>query len=104
MAKQQRLGQNIRAHPVGDMFEEAVEEEEPAEKQQPSRKEKQKVTMYVSSDLAERARNIVYWERWNLSAMGEEGLRRVVEAMEEENDGQYEQRPEQLRPGRPMES
>lgn len=99
-----RLGQNISAHPVGDMFEEETgeETEESQQSQQPSRQEKQKVTIYVSSDLAERARNIVYWERWNLSALGEEGLRRIVEEREEVNGGPYEERPEQLQPGRPM--
>lgn len=59
---------------------------------------------YIDSELQNRIRNIAYHvhPRRSLSDLTEEGLREVAEKYERINGGAFPQRPEELRPGRPI--
>lgn len=68
-------------------------------KEAPNRKQ---LAVILSSDLVERAKNIVYWTPGvTLAGLVEEGLIKTVERWERANGGPYEARPADLQRGRP---
>lgn len=83
--------------------------EQPQTVPQPRRQRKEKLTIDLPVELADRIRNTVYWlngppQRLTLARLFEEALSvRVRELEEAHNDGQpFETRPEQLKGGRPL--
>lgn len=72
------------------------------EESSPPRVSKEKVTVLVENDLLERVRNAAWWQRKTLASLAEEGLRLVVERMERQHGGPFDQRTEDLKTGRPQ--
>jgi hypothetical protein len=51
---------------------------------------KEKLTVHVTHDLAERVKNAAYWNpRLTIAAIAERGLARVMEEIEQQNGGPY---------------
>lgn len=61
-----------------------------------------KYTISLPPLLLERLRNAAYWSRLPLAAIIERAVTAELERMESENGKPYEQRPENLRAGRPV--
>lgn len=65
--------------------------------------EKKRMTVHISEDLAERIKNAVYWTPGlTVSEVAEKGLTWVIEQLEEENEGPFEERDQELKGGRPV--
>jgi hypothetical protein len=63
---------------------------------------KTQIAVSVSAQLADRAKNVVYWTPGaTLAAVVAEGLEHVLLRKEAANGGPFKQRPEGLRRGRP---
>ena len=63
---------------------------------------KGKVTVLIENDLLERLRNAAWWQRKTLATLAEEGLQLVVERLERQHGGPFEQREKDLPKGRPQ--
>ena len=64
---------------------------------------KKQVAVFLSVDVVERAKNIVYWTPGvTLAGLIGEGLEKAVEQREGANGGPYKQRPHDLPVGRPL--
>jgi post-segregation antitoxin (ccd killing protein) len=68
-----------------------------------NKKTKQRLTIQLSGDLLDRAKNAVYWTPGlTLAALAEEGLKRVVERIEKQRGSSFPHRKEELKGGRPI--
>lgn len=64
---------------------------------------KERLTVHIPVPLIERAKNTVYWTPGlTLADLGERALETLVSEFEKQNGGPFEQRPHELRGGRPM--
>lgn len=65
--------------------------------------EKQRITVQLSSDLLNRLKNAVYWTPGlTITSFMEDSLEKNLTLFEKRNDGEFEQRPEELKAGRPL--
>ena len=121
MAKQQTARTTIKNDPFatvipmngdveGHAEAEALEEKTPVSHApspirpahgQPFRR--QKLTVHLRTDLAERVKNAAYWNpRLTIASIAEMGIFHALELIEKEHGGPYPPREEELRGGRPM--
>lgn len=64
---------------------------------------RQKLTVHLDHHLINRVKNAAYWNpRLTIAKIAERGIRQVIEEVERENGGPYEQRESELSGGRPM--
>ena len=64
---------------------------------------KKHLSVILSEDVVERAKNIVYWTPGvTLAGLVQEGLAKAVERRERANGGPYRNRPAELQRGRPV--
>jgi hypothetical protein len=64
---------------------------------------RQKLTMHLRPDLAERVKNAAYWNpRLTIASIAEMGIFHALELIEKEHGGPYPPREAELRGGRPM--
>jgi hypothetical protein len=64
---------------------------------------KQKLTVHLPFDLADRVKNAAYWNpRLTIAGIAEQGIKYAIEKFERENGGRYEQRDGELLGGRPI--
>lgn len=64
---------------------------------------KERMTIQISKDTIERAKNAVYWTPGlTIAQLTEEALNLVLNEMEKERGGSFPQRKSELRPGRPL--
>ena len=64
---------------------------------------KQKLTVHVSFELADRVKNAAYWNpRLTIAAIAEQGIRQAIEKFERERGGKYPPREGELIGGRPI--
>lgn len=64
---------------------------------------KQRITILLSGQLLDRAKNTVYWTPGlTLASLAEEGLKLVVERIERERGSSFPHRKEELKSGRPI--
>ncbi len=64
---------------------------------------RQKITVHLEFDLAERLKNAAYWNpQVTLSGLTNQALRAAMDLLESENGGPYPPREEELRGGRPL--
>ena len=64
---------------------------------------RQKLTVHLRTDLAERVKNAAYWNpRLTIASIAEMGIFHALELIEKEHGGPYPPREEELRGGRPM--
>lgn len=69
-----------------------------------SSREKKRMTVHIPEELAERVKNAVYWTPGlTVSEVAEKGLNWVIEQLEGENGGPFEERDQELKGGRPVE-
>lgn len=65
--------------------------------------EKQRITVQLSSHLLNRLKNAVYWTPgMTLASAIEAAIERQLCELEQVNNGEFEQRPEELKAGRPL--
>ncbi len=65
--------------------------------------EKQRVTVQISSALMNRLKNAVYWTPGiTISSSIESAIEEKLRALEQTNNGEFEQRHEELKAGRPV--
>jgi hypothetical protein len=65
--------------------------------------EKQRVTVQISFALMNRLKNAVYWTPGiTISSSIESAIEEKLHVIEQTNDGEFEQRPEELKAGRPV--
>lgn len=70
---------------------------------EPIKPGKQKLTVHVDRELAERVKNAAYWNpRLTIAGIAEQGIRQAIEKIEREYGGRYEVREGQLIGGRPI--
>lgn len=75
----------------------------PASEEKPRRPVKERLTVHIPVPLIERAKNTVYWTPGlTLADLGERALEALVSELEKKNGGPFEQRPHELRGGRPL--
>lgn len=64
---------------------------------------KQKLTVHLPFDLADRVKNAAYWNpRLTIAGIAEQGIKYAIEKFERENGGRYEPRDGELLGGRPI--
>jgi hypothetical protein len=64
---------------------------------------RQKLTVHLRPDLAERVKNAAYWNpKLTIASIAEMGIFHALELIEKEHGGPYPPREEELRGGRPM--
>lgn len=64
---------------------------------------KQKLTVHLPHDLADRVKNAAYWNpRLTIAAIAEQGIKAAIERYERENGGRYPPREGELVGGRPI--
>ena len=64
---------------------------------------KQKLTVHLDAQLADRVKNAAYWEpRLTIAGIAERGIRSVIEKIEREHGGVYPPREGELVGGRPI--
>lgn len=64
---------------------------------------KQKMTVHVSFELADRVKNAAYWNpRLTIAAIAEQGIRQAIEKFERDHGGKYPPREGELIGGRPI--
>ena len=64
---------------------------------------KQKLTVHVSFELADRVKNAAYWNpRLTIAAIAEQGIRQAIEKFERDHGGKYPPREGELIGGRPI--
>ena len=65
--------------------------------------DKQRVTVQISSDVMNRLKNAVYWTPGiTISSSIESAIEEKLRILEKDNKGEFEQRPEELKAGRPV--
>ncbi|GAA5526177.1 hypothetical protein Maes01_02772 [Microbulbifer aestuariivivens] len=65
--------------------------------------DKQRVTVQISSDVMNRLKNAVYWTPGiTISSSIESAIEEKLRLLEKDNNGEFEQRPEELKAGRPV--
>lgn len=65
--------------------------------------EKERLTVYLTKELVEKVKNIVYWTPGlTLGAFAHEALEREVAKREQKNGGTFAPRQSRLKAGRPM--
>lgn len=80
-----------------------IENEEESMTESNRKKDKQRLTIQLSGEILERAKNAVYWTPGlTLSSLAEEGLKRAVESIEKKHGSSFPHRKEELKAGRPM--
>lgn len=68
-----------------------------------SRGRKERLTVHVPAGLSDRAKNAVYWTPGlTLARLAERALGAELDRLENENEGLFPARAEELRGGRPM--
>ncbi|MFO0809052.1 MAG: hypothetical protein U0746_10545 [Gemmataceae bacterium] len=116
MAKQQTARTTIKNDPFatvipmnGDAEAEAPEEAPAAQSAPPPQLvaaqpfRRQKLTVHLRTDLAERVKNAAYWNpRLTIASIAEMGIFHALELIEKDHGGPYPPREEELRGGRPM--
>jgi len=64
---------------------------------------KQKLTVHLDPELADRVKNAAYWNpRLTIAGIAEQGIRSVIEKIEREHGGKYPPREGELIGGRPI--
>lgn len=64
---------------------------------------KQKLTVHLPHDLADRVKNAAYWNpKLTIAAIAEHGIKSAIEKYERENGGRYPPREGELVGGRPI--
>lgn len=64
---------------------------------------RQKLTIHLEEDLANRIKNAAYWNpRLTIAKIAELGMKYAIEVVERENGGCYQQRESELTGGRPL--
>ncbi|MFO0937497.1 MAG: hypothetical protein U0798_13385 [Gemmataceae bacterium] len=64
---------------------------------------KQKLTVHLESELAERVKNAAYWNpRLTIARIAEQGIKNAIEKFEREHGGKYPPREGELIGGRPI--
>jgi len=64
---------------------------------------KQKLTVHLASELADRVKNAAYWNpRLTIASIAEQGIKSVIEKFEREHGGKYPPREGELVGGRPI--
>jgi hypothetical protein len=63
---------------------------------------KSRVTFMASDELMSRARDVVYWERLQISPFIEDAIAEAVKRFEKKHGGAYPRRKQELRAGRPV--
>ena len=64
---------------------------------------RQKLTIHLDEDLANRVKNAAYWNpRLTIAKIAERGIRLALADVEKENKGRYPQRESELVGGRPI--
>jgi hypothetical protein len=96
---------DAEAHAEADAVEEVPTAQVPSPVRpanaQPFRR--QKLTVHLRPDLAERVKNAAYWNpRLTIASIAEMGIFHALELIEKEHGGPYPPREEELRGGRPM--
>jgi hypothetical protein len=67
------------------------------------RRTKQKLTVHLSPELADRVKNAAYWNpRLTIAGIAEQGVRQAIDKLERENGGPYPPRDGDLVGGRPI--
>ncbi len=67
---------------------------------EPAKAARERVTIALSAELMERARNAVWWNRGTLAGLVEDAVAEALERLERENGGPFKARSEALKPGR----
>ena len=102
MPKRKTIGTNPLDAVVPSQERKAQERQQP---QAPttSSKEKQRLTVHLTVNLIERAKNAVWWTPGlTLAGLAEQALIDAVDAMEQERGEPFLPRREELKGGRPM--
>lgn len=74
-----------------------------ASDRQPAKKGKQKLTVHLDIELADRVKNAAYWNpRLTIAGIAEQGIRQIIEKVEREHGGKYPPREGELVGGRPI--
>ena len=74
-----------------------------AKEPEPKGGKKEKVTVHLSHELAERVKNAAYWNpRLTVAGIAEMGIQFAIEQVEKENGGPYPKRESELKGGRPL--
>ena len=64
---------------------------------------RQKLTVHLPADLADRVKNAAYWNpRLTIAGIAEQGIKSAIERYERENGGRYPPREGELVGGRPI--
>lgn len=64
---------------------------------------KQKLTVHVAADLAERVKNAAYWNpKLTIAGIAEQGIKHAIDRYEREHGGPYPPRDGELVGGRPI--
>jgi hypothetical protein len=64
---------------------------------------KQKLTVHLSFELADRVKNAAYWNpRLTIASIAEQGIKSAIEKFEREHGGKYPPREGELIGGRPI--
>lgn len=64
---------------------------------------KQKLTVHLSPELADRVKNAAYWNpRLTIAGIAEQGIRQAIDKLEREHGGKYPPRDGELVGGRPI--
>jgi hypothetical protein len=64
---------------------------------------KQKLTVHLASELADRVKNAAYWNpRLTIASIAEQGIKSAIEKFEREHGGKYPPRVGELVGGRPI--
>lgn len=88
---------------AGPPKKQAGETKAPTKESERQSQNKEKLTVHVTHQLAERVKNAAYWNpRLTIAAIAERGLAHVMEEIERENGGPYLPREAELRGGRPI--
>lgn len=65
--------------------------------------DKQRVTVQISADLMNKLKNAVYWTPGiTISSTIESAIEDKLRILTKENNGEFRQRPEELKAGRPI--
>lgn len=64
---------------------------------------KQRITIQLSADVIERAKNAVYWTPGlTLASLAEDAFSKTIDAIEKERKAPFPKRKEELKTGRPI--
>ena len=75
----------------------------PQEVKETAKKGKERLTVHLPADVADRAKNAVYWTPGlTLAGLAEAALLKAVERLEKERGGPFPPRAAELKGGRPM--